>query len=320
MCVRAGAAAASDPGGFRRRGARRRGPAACAPRSRDSSRPSTAPTSPSSQEPPVAVVWRIPRLEQVTVSAVKGPRMSDDVSVEIRSVLTDVLDKGPEEIEASWAACAEAGLLGLAVPESHGGEGLGVAEVSVLVREVGARAGDLPVRETLCCGLLTLVRSGTPEQQETFLPQIAAGKLLVAPALNEPGRALPQRPSTRLDGDRLTGRKVAVPTFAELSGVPSLLIVSATDAGGTPVVVLLDPQSEGVSRTTTPSSRGREVEATYEFDDAPVLGVLADGAADVLGEHAIAGLLAQGDGLVAGARDLTAGYIKERTQFGRRLA
>ncbi|WP_027862216.1 acyl-CoA dehydrogenase [Marmoricola sp. URHB0036] len=246
--------------------------------------------------------------------------MSDDVSVEIRSVLTDVLDKGPEEIEASWAACAEAGLLGLAVPESHGGEGLGVAEVSVLVREVGARAGDLPVRETLCCGLLTLVRSGTPEQQETFLPQIAAGKLLVAPALNEPGRALPQRPSTRLDGDRLTGRKVAVPTFAELSGVPSLLIVSATDAGGTPVVVLLDPQSEGVSRTTTPSSRGREVEATYQFDGAPVLGVLAEGAADVLREHAIAGLLAQGDGLVAGARDLTAGYIKERTQFGRRLA
>ncbi len=42
--------------------------------------------------------------------------MSDDVSGEIRSVLTDVLDKGPEEIEASWPACAEAGLLGLAAP------------------------------------------------------------------------------------------------------------------------------------------------------------------------------------------------------------
>ena len=48
--------------------------------------------------------------------------------------------------------------------------------------------------------------------------------------------------------------------------------------------------------------------------------MLADGAADVLREHAIAGLLLQGDGLVAGARDLTAGYVKERTQFGRRLA
>ena len=69
--------------------------------------------------------------------------MSDDVSVEIRSVLTDVLDKGPEAIEASWAACAEAGLLGLAVPESHGGEGLGVAEVSVLARDTGEEIGRL---------------------------------------------------------------------------------------------------------------------------------------------------------------------------------
>jgi alkylation response protein AidB-like acyl-CoA dehydrogenase len=246
--------------------------------------------------------------------------MSDDVSVEIRSVLTDVLDKGPQEIEASWAACAEAGLLGLAAPEAHGGEGLGLSEVGVLVRELGSRAGDLPFRETLLCGLLTLARSGTPEQQETFVPQITAGKLLVAPALNEPGSALPLRPSTGLEGDRLTGRKIAVPTFADLAGIPTLLIVSASDGDSGRVVVLVDPRSDGVTRTTTPCSRGNEAEATYEFDGTPVLGVLADGAADVLREHAIAGLLLQGDGLLAGARDLTAGYVKERTQFGRRLA
>src|SRR3954452_8184013 len=138
--------------------------------------------------------------------------MGDDVWDEIRSVITDVLDKGPEEIGASWAACAEAGLLGLAASRDHGGEDLGLAEVAVLVRELGARAGDLPFHETLVCGLLTLARSGTPEQQETFVPQIAAGKLLVAPALNEPGRALPERPATCLENDRVTGRKIAVPT------------------------------------------------------------------------------------------------------------
>ena len=246
--------------------------------------------------------------------------MSDDVLDEIRSVLTDVLDKGPEEIAASWAACAEAGLLGLAAPSDHGGEGLGLAELGVLVREVGSRASDLPFRETLVCGLLTLARSGTPDQLETFVPQIVAGQLLVAPALNEPGLALPERPATRLEDDRLTGRKIAVPTFDLLPDLTTLLLVSASDGDGTPVVVLVDARSEGVSRTTTPSSRGTESEATYEFDGAPVLGVLAEGAAAVLREHAIAGLLLQGDGLVAGARDLTAGYVKERTQFGRRLA
>src|ERR1700710_1808903 len=178
--------------------------------------------------------------------------MSDDVSVEIRSVLTDVLDKGPEEIEASWAACAEAGLLGLAAPEAHGGEGLGVAAVGVLGRGLAPRACPLPFRETLLCGLLTLARSGTPEQQETFVPQITAGRLLVAPALNEPGSALPLRPSTMLEGDRLAGRKIAVPTFADLAGIPTLLIVSASDGDSGRVVVLVDPRSDGVTRATTP--------------------------------------------------------------------
>ena len=246
--------------------------------------------------------------------------MSDDVLGEIRSVLTDVLDKGPEEIDASWAACAEAGLLGLAAPEAHGGEGLGLAEVGVLVREVGSRAGDLPFRETLVCGLLTLARSGTPEQQETFVPQIASGQLLVAPALNEPGQALPAKPATVLEDNRLTGRKVAVPTFDLFPDLTTVLLVSASDQDSNSLVVLVDPQSEGVSRTVTPSSRSGEAEATYAFDGAPVLGVLGEGAADVLREHAVAGLLLQGDGLVAGARDLSAGYVKERTQFGRRLA
>ncbi len=246
--------------------------------------------------------------------------MSEDVSVEIRSVLTDVLDKGPEDPVESWRACAEAGLLGLAAPTALGGEGLGLAEIGVLVRELGTRAADLPFRETLACGLTTLVRSATSEQQEALVPRLVAGDLLVAPALNEPGRPLPQHPSTRLEDDRLTGRKVAVPTFAALPGVTTVLLVTATGPAGDPVVVLLDPHSEGARRSVTTSSRGADAEATWTFDQTPVLGVLGDGAAAVLREHAVAALLQHGAGLLAGACDLTAGYVKERTQFGRRLA
>ena len=248
--------------------------------------------------------------------------MSDDVSVdlhdEIRSVLADVLDKGPAEIGASWAACAEAGLLGLAAPTGAGGEGLGLAEVAVLVREVAARALDLPVRETLVCGLLPLSLAGTPEQQEFFLPRIVSGDLLVAPALDEIGVALPTRPTTRIDGERVTGRKLAVPVYDDFADRSTLLVVSASSPDGAQVA-LVDPASEGVTRTDTPSSSGR-TEATYDFDGAPVLGVLGDDAAGILRRHAVAGLLLRGEGLLAGARDLTAGYVKEREQFGRRLA
>ena len=180
--------------------------------------------------------------------------MTDDLHGEIRTVLTDVVEKGPAEVGASWAACAEAGLLGLAAPAEHGGEGLGLAELGVLVREAGARALDLPFRETLVCGLLTLVRCGTPDQLELFVPRIVSGDLLVAPALNEVGVAQPARPSTRLEDDRLTGHKIAVPSYDEHPGATTLLMVSASDASGGPVVVLVDSASDGVVRTTAPSS------------------------------------------------------------------
>jgi alkylation response protein AidB-like acyl-CoA dehydrogenase len=246
--------------------------------------------------------------------------MGDDVSLvdEIRSVLTDVLEKGPEEVDASWKACAEAGLLGLAASAELGGEDLGLGELATVVREVARHANDLPARETLVSGLLPFLTHGTPELHESLVTRIAEGELLVAPALNEQGVALPESPSTTFDGERVTGRKLGVPSYDELPGLDTVLIVSAT-RDGTPVVVLVDPGADGVTRHDTPSSRGGH-EASYVLDGAPVLGVLGDGAAEVVRHLTIAGILLQADGLLAGARDLTAGYIKERTQFGRSLA
>ncbi len=243
--------------------------------------------------------------------------VNDDVSAAIGSVVSDVLERAPEDVEARWLACAEAGLLGLAAPAAVGGEDLGLTEVAVVVREVARRAADLPVRETLVSGLLALVRHGLPDQQDA-VGRIASGDLLVAPALNEPGRALPLEPATRFDGDSVTGRKLGVPVYDVLPGRDTLLLVSATADHG-PVVVLVDPTSDGVSRTDTASSRGG-TEATYVFEGAPVLGVLGEGAAATVRDLTVAGLLVHADGLLAGALDLTAGYVRERSQFGRTLA
>jgi len=242
----------------------------------------------------------------------------DDAGVhaEIRSVVTDVLDKGG----ASWEACAEAGLLGLAASEEHGGEGLGLAELGVLLRELGRRAVDLPVWDTLACGLLTLDQDGTAEQAARFVPDVAAGKLLLAAALNEPGRALPVEPATTLRDGRVTGHKTDV---SVLEG--STLLLVSTDGG----VALVDPAGDGVRQVPSFSSRSVPrgdgtlpptlATTGYVFDGAPALEVLP-AAGPALRERAITGLLLLGDGLLAGARDLTAGYVRERVQFGRRLA
>ena len=232
----------------------------------------------------------------------------DSVLDEVRSVIGDVLDRG----DGSWRALHEAGLLSLAAPKEHGGEGLGLAEISVLLHEVGRRAVDLPVWETLACGLLPLVRSGSDDLQADLVPKVLSGDLMLAPALGEPGAALPIKPATTYDGESITGTKVGVPV---LDGT-ALLLVSATATDDSTTVALVDPAGAGVSRADTWTSRGA-TEATYTFAAAPVLGLLD---ADVVRSHAVAGLAALGAGVVEGARDLTAGYIRDRRQFGRALA
>lgn len=251
--------------------------------------------------------------------------MPTETQEAVRGVATDVLSRD----DASWKGLADAGLLALALPESLGGEGLGLAEVGVLLGELGRHATYLPAWETLVCGVLPVTRAGTPEQQE-LLRGVETGDVLLTAALHEPGSAAPRTPATvlRPDGDgwRLTGRKVGV-WGAEGA---ARILVPATVADSTQrVVVLLDPAVPGVTLTPTRSSRG-ETEHTLVLDQvqvatADVLGghpgtAEADRAADVLREHALAGLVLLGDGIVQGARDLTAGYAKERKQFGRMLA
>ena len=227
----------------------------------------------------------------------------DSVLDEVRSVIGDVLDRG----DGSWRALQESGLLALAAPDKLGGEGLGLTEIAVLLHEVGRRAANLPVWETLACGLLPLVRSGSDDLQADLVPKVLAGELLFAPALGEPGSALPTKPATTYDGKTVSGTKVGVPV---LEG-KTLLLVSAGS-----VVALVDADGEGVSKVDVETSRGT-TEATYTFASAPVVGELD---AEVVRSHAIAGLAALGAGVVEGARDLTAGYIKDRKQFGRSLA
>src|SRR6478735_5969106 len=104
----------------------------------------------------------------------------------VRSVVREALDRAGEDADATWSALAAAGLLALPVPEAQGGEGLGLPEVAVLLRETGHRAVQLPVWESLCCGVLTLAAAGSEAQRE-LLAGVATGETLLTPALREPG-------------------------------------------------------------------------------------------------------------------------------------
>jgi alkylation response protein AidB-like acyl-CoA dehydrogenase len=90
-----------------------------------------------------------------------------DVLEEVRSLTAATLDREP-----TWGAFAEAGLLALAAPESLGGDGLGLAEVAVVLQEAGRRASTLPFAQTLAGGLLPLVAAGPAARQAELVPPV----------------------------------------------------------------------------------------------------------------------------------------------------
>ena len=77
-------------------------------------------------------------------------------------------DRVDEEL---WAALARSNLLGLAVPEIHGGSGLGLTEVCLVLEQQGRAVAPVPLWATLVLGAMPLARFGSPELQATLAPR-----------------------------------------------------------------------------------------------------------------------------------------------------
>ena len=90
--------------------------------------------------------------------------------------------------EALWKQMAEAGLVGLLIPESHGGGGLGLLEAALVYEEFGRAMAPTPhfVSAVLSAGLL--LEAGSEAQRSAWLPMIARGEAVLTPAWLEPDR------------------------------------------------------------------------------------------------------------------------------------
>ena len=117
-------------------------------------------------------------------------------------------------------AMAEAGWLGIAMPEAYGGSGLGITEAAILmqaVAESGAGFTGASAMHMNIFGLHPVVVFGSEEQKQRFLPPLIAGQEKTCFAVTEPDAGLDTtRLKTRAvrDGDRyvLSGRKIWIST------------------------------------------------------------------------------------------------------------
>jgi alkylation response protein AidB-like acyl-CoA dehydrogenase len=77
-----------------------------------------------------------------------------------------------------WRALVELGVVGLTVPEAHGGAGLGALELVGVLEEAGRAALPEPLVETTAVGV-PLLAAGAPTLAAEWLPRVAAGRAVV---------------------------------------------------------------------------------------------------------------------------------------------
>ena len=104
-------------------------------------------------------------------------------------------------------ALTKAGWLAALIPEEFGGSGLGLVEASIIMEEINRSGGNSGALHGQMYNMSTLLRAGSDEQKQKYLPRIAAGELrLQSMAVTEP--------STGSDTTKLKTRAVkkAAPT------------------------------------------------------------------------------------------------------------
>jgi acyl-CoA dehydrogenase len=235
-----------------------------------------------------------------------------------------------------WKKLTDAGLTGVGIPEEYGGQGGTIIEQVILDEELSRTMAGLYwlLGITLFEGK-TIATAGTEEQKQRFLPEIAAGNLMCAISMTEPGGgtdalgAMKTR-ARRVDGGwSITGTKM----WSTLAHVADrLFLVARTNADVSRssdgvTVFLCDAKAPGVTATPIPKLGMRslgscEVQLEDVFvADEDVLGEVDRGwrvlAHTLNSERIMNG--ANCTGALAGVLEDMVAYAKERIVFGKPL-
>lgn len=227
-----------------------------------------------------------------------------------------------------WAQLGELDLIGLMIPEAHGGSGMTAVDGVVLYEELGRALVPVPhfVSAVLSAGLI--LRAGDDAQQTEWLPKIASGAAILTPAWLEPkGGFGPQgvRTTATADGDgfRLDGEKWHV-AFA--AAADRLVVLARTGEGLTDVdLFLVDPNASGVTLEQQ-FTIASDTQYAVKLDGVTVPASARIGAAgsgwatwDATMLEGVVLLAAQAMGGVRYALEITTQYAKDREQFDKPL-
>ena len=259
--------------------------------------------------------------QQMLRSAARDLLSARGGSEQVRSVM--MTDEAVDQ--AAYKELAQMGLVGLLVPEEHGGSGSGFVEVGIVAEELGRSLLPMPYLSSAVLATTAILTAGDDEQKAAHLPGLASGEQTATLAhLDERGRidAAPGvTAASSGDGWRLSGTAGYV-----LDGLTAdTLVVAATSDDGLALFVV-PADADGVQREKVDVLDLTRPMATVrldgvEVDDRARLQGAAPAAA-ALHASLTAGLMTVASEQLGGARfvheDVTE-YARTRMQFGRAI-
>ncbi len=228
-----------------------------------------------------------------------------------------------------WKKMANAGWMGLILPEKFGGSGQDILDMVILLEEVGRAIVPAPFTHTVVLSGSAIAEAGTQAQKSDLLPRIAKGDLMLAYALVEPGTtyedvSVSTKATAQGTNYTLSGTKMFVP-YANV--VDYLLVVARTggrkgDKDGV-TLFLVDASSAGIKKTLL-NTRGIDHQFEVKLTNVQVpaknvLGKVGGGWA-LVDRLRTLGAVAQSAEIVGQAQqvmEFTVEYAKNRVQFGR---
>jgi alkylation response protein AidB-like acyl-CoA dehydrogenase len=226
---------------------------------------------------------------------------------------------------------AQSDLFGLFIPEEYGGLGKGCLELSIAVEELSrACLGVSTSYAANALGTYPILLFGTDEQKKKYLPDIAAGKRLVAFGLTEANAgsdAGGTQTTARLEGNeyRINGRKQWITNGGEAEIYTIIAITDRSKGPRGASAFTVEKGTPGFSFGKKEDKMGIRASATTEliFDDCriPKDNIIGkEGAGFLVAmktlDNSRTGVGAQGVGVAQGAFEEAVKFAKQRIQFG----
>jgi 3-oxocholest-4-en-26-oyl-CoA dehydrogenase beta subunit len=257
----------------------------------------------------------------------------DEQQSDVRDLVQDILARRvtPSRLtamEASgrgfdaelWRELAQAGLVGIAIPEENGGSGAGFVELCIVIEETARVAAHMFTVESAVAAL-AVSRFGTDATRDALLGPFCGGDLLLSSAIAVDGVSSGGLSARQVAGVwQLTGEQSHIPLLDQAARV----LIEATDDTGNRGIFLLDPKAAGVTVASQSSidrrPRWHLTAAGVAIAAADVLvapGSPVDEVRSSMRDWTIAARCISQLGHSEAALDMTASYVSERRQFGK---